>query len=60
MCSNIFQKFVDKILQKHLLSISSKLLLYIYKVPTKDSLILFSEHISRTAILTQALVITCK
>ena len=30
------------------------------KVPTTDSLVFFSEHISRTAILTQASVITCK
>ena len=30
------------------------------KVPATDSLVLFSEHISRTAILTQASVITCK
>ena len=41
--------FVDKILQKHLLCISSKLLL-----------VFFSEHISRTAILTQVSVITCE
>ena len=32
---------------------------YILKVPTKDSLVFFSEHISKTAILTQASVITC-
>ena len=30
------------------------------KVPTTNCLTLFSEYISRTAILTQALVITCK
>ena len=30
------------------------------KVPTTDSLELFSEHISRTAVLTQTLVITSK
>ena len=30
------------------------------KVPTKDSLYFFWEYISRTAILTQASVITCK
>ena len=30
------------------------------KVPTTDSLVFFSEYISRTAILTQASVITCK
>ena len=34
---------------------------YIFlKVPTTDSLVFLSEHISRTAILTQASVITCK
>ena len=32
----------------------------ILKVPTTDSLVFFSEHISRTAILTQASVIICK
>ena len=30
------------------------------KVPTTDSLVFFSEYISRTAILTQASIITCK
>ena len=30
------------------------------KVPTTDSLVFFQEYISRTAILTQASVITCK
>ena len=30
------------------------------KVPTTDTLVFFSEHISRTAILKQASVITCK
>ena len=30
------------------------------KAPTSDSLVFFSEHVSRTAILAQASVITCK
>ena len=30
------------------------------KVPTTDSLVFFSEHNSRTAVFTQASVITCK
>ena len=53
------QRFTDKILQKHLLCISSELLLCLY-FPTTDYLVFFSEYISRTAILTQASVITCK
>ena len=34
--------------------------LILSEVPTADSLVFFSEYISRTAILTQASVITCK
>ena len=40
--------------------LNSQNLLSVTKVPTTDSLVSFSEHISRTAILTQASVITCK
>ena len=54
------QRFVDKILQKHPLCISSELLLLFLKVPTTDFLVFFSECISRKAILTQASVIACK
>ena len=49
------QRFVDKILQKHLLCIKNELLL-----STTNSLVFFLEYNSRTAILTQASVITCK
>ena len=48
------QRFVDKILQKHLLCIGSELL---QKVPTANYLVFFSEYISRIAILTRASVI---
>ena len=40
--------------------LNSQNLLSVTKVPTTDSLVSFSEHISRTAILTKASVITCK
>ena len=53
----ITNKFVDKILKKHILCISSELLLFIHKVPTTDSLVLFSRNISRTALSMQASVI---
>ena len=53
------QRFPDKILQEHLLCISSELLLLFLKVPTTDSLVFFSEYNSRTAISTLASVITC-
>ena len=60
MASEAFflQKFVDKVLQKHLLCISSEMPLPLYTVHCQCHFL--SEHISRTAILTQAPVITCK
>ena len=50
------QKFVDNLTK--LLNCTYDCT-YILKVPTTDSLVFFSEHISRTAILTQASVIIC-
>ena len=50
-----FQTVVDK-----LTNLLNCYCTYILKVPIADSLVVFSEHISRTNILTQASVIICK
>ena len=59
-----FDKFVDIILQNHLLCISSDLLPYIffkgYYYKFSGLLFRISEYISKTAVLTQASVTTCK
>ena len=54
------QIFDGKMLQKDVLCIILCTVLKYLKVPTTDCLAFFSEYISRTAILTQASVITCK
>ena len=51
---NIFQKFVGKIQQ---LTLTVDIFL---KVSTTDSVVFFQNTFSRTAILTQTSVITCK
>ena len=53
-----FCQFSLKCLRKHFFKQTSAK--HFLKVPTTDSLVFFSEHISITAILTQASVITCK
>ena len=50
-----FFKFINKILHKKVIDKA-----FFLKVPATDSLVFFSEHNLRTAILTQGLVITCK